>query len=356
MKRSRYHYELAFEDRVFTFFLIPMLLLGLIFSEITRHIEARRPVHIPKPYARKITELIIRETPLPPEPVIEEAKKVQPTAVAPRALTRAEKKRLTSPPPLSAVGSPKALYSASQYAQQTGDVKKMVARKGLLGLLSQEAGDTDLRAYHPSKKRDVSKEMATALKNLSGVPAPKTQDEDDFLGVGNLPEVAKKGSDLGYILNASKIGEVRETQVEFYGGTEGLPEQRAIKNLAATSLVDLPKEKTPGDVEDIFVGKGGRAASEIRKIVASYLGGLRYLYNKALRHQPTLKGKITVQFEISPSGVVTDAVLVSSSIGYSPLEQAVLDNIRRWKFPALPDGNGSVKVIYPFVFVPPPTS
>jgi len=352
MRKTRYHYELAYEDKVFTFFLVPMLLLGLIFSEATRYVQAHRPVAVPKPYARKVTEVIIHETPPLPPQQVEAAKETRVAAIPARPLTQAEKKRLTSPPPLSAVGSPKALYSSSRYAAQPGDVKKMVARKGLLGLLSQEAGDTDLRAYHPSKKRDVSKEMAAALKNLSGVPAAKAQDEDDFLGVGNLPAVAKKGSDLGYILNASKIGEVRETQVEFYGGTEGLPERRATKELAAKTLADLPKEKEE-DVQEMQVGTGGRAASEIRKIVASYLGGLRYLYNKALRQQPTLKGKITVQFEISPSGVVTSASLISTTVGYAPLEQAVLDNIRRWKFPAIAESNGSVKVTYPFVFLPP---
>ena len=349
--RSRFHpHTLAYEDKVFVFFLLPTLMLGFIFSQLAQHMQFYRPVYVSKPYARKITQVIIRETPPPQLQPVELEKRPILKAEQQRALTKGEKKRLTSPPPLSAVGSPKALYDSSRYASQKGDIKKMVARKGLLGLLSKEAGDTDLRAYQPSKKRDASTEMATALKNLSTVAPRKGGAEDDFLGVGNLPEVAKKGSDIGYILNASKIGEVKETQVEFYGGTEDLPEKRTSKDLAMKSSVELPG----GDIiENIEGGKGGRAPNEIRKIVASYLGGLRYLYTKALRKDPAIKGKITVQFEITPSGSVTRTLLVASTIGSNPLEQAILDNIHRWKFPSIPEENGAVKVTYPFVFLPP---
>jgi len=218
--RSRFRsFDLTYEDKVFTFFFIPILMLGIIFAEYAQHMRAYRSVHIPKPYARKITEVLIREAPPPLPKPVELEKKVIPKVEQPRVLTKAERKKLTAPPPLSAVGSPKE-FSTSQKA----DVKKMVARKGLLGILSKESGDTELRAYHPSRKRDVSKEMEGALKNLSS-GTRKSDADDDFLGVGNLPEVAKKGSDIGYILNASRIGEVKETQVEFYGGTEDLPEK-----------------------------------------------------------------------------------------------------------------------------------
>jgi TonB family protein len=225
------------------------------------------------------------------------------------------------------VGSPKAI------PKKEVDVKKMVARKGLLGMLSKESKDSSLRAYHPSKKRDVSKELDQALKNLSNTER-KEEGDEDFLGVGNLPEVAKKGTDIGYILDAAKIGEVQETQVEFYGGIEDLPDEEEIE-------------------EEFEDGKQGRAANEIRKVVASYLGGLRYLYNKQLRKDPSLKGKATIRFEISPSGQITEAVLVFSSLGSPPLESAILSNIRKWRFPRIPDERGHVKVTYPFVFLPP---
>jgi len=324
--RSQLHYpHVEYEERVFALIFLSVLLVGILLAQFSQLVHIQRPFRVLKPEARKVAEVFLKE-PAPPKPIVQPT---PPEPLPPRKLTKAEKKKLTAPPPLSAVGSPKAM------PKQEVDVKKMVARKGLLGMISKESNDPSLRAYYPSKKRDVSKELDQALKNLSNTKGRENPD-DDFLGVGNLPEVAKKGTDIGYILDAAKIGEVSETQVEFYGGTEDLPEQ-------------IEEEIE----EEIQAGKSGRAAHDIRKVVASYLGGLRYLYNKELRRDPSLKGKATVRFEISPSGQITETILVFSSLGSPSLEDAILDNIRKWRFPRIPEERGHVKVTYPFVFLPP---
>jgi len=314
--------RMAYEEKVFSLIFLIVLLIGLSAAEYVQHIRVHRQVYIPKPEIRKVAEVQIRE-PRKPEP--------RPVAVAPkpkpdpRKLTDREKKKKTAPPPSSALGSPKNIPKGKQ------DVQKMVARKGLLGLLSKKEGDPSPRAYQPSRKRDVSEELKTALKDLSDSKTPEG-DDNDFLGVGNLPEVAKRGTDIGYILDAAKIGEISETQVEFHGGIEELPEEIQ---------------------EEWEEGTAGRTTSDIRRIVASYLGGLRYLYNKELRRDPQLRGKFVVRFEIAPSGRVTQTQQVSSTLGSSQLERAILGNIQKWKFPRIPEKNGSVKVTYPFVFLPP---
>lgn len=320
--RSQLHYpHVAYEERVFALIFLCVLLAGILSAQYIQSIRIQRFYQIPMPEAQKVAEIFLKE-PEPPKPIV---KPVTPEPPPPRKMTEADKKKLTSPPPLSAVGSPKSTPKTEV------DVRKMVAQKGLLGMLSKESTDPALRAYQPSKKRDVSEELRQALKNLSDVQREEGPDED-FLGVGNLPEVARKGTDIGYILDAAKIGEVKETQLEFYGGIEALPEEME---------------------EEFEEGKGGRAAHEIRKVVASYLSGLRYLYNKELRKDPSLKGKATVMFEISPSGHITETVLVFSSLGSSPLESEILNNIRKWRFPRIPEDRGHVRVTYPFVFLPP---
>jgi len=313
--------QLSYEEKVFNLIFLIVLLICVSVAEYLQHIRFQQAVYVPKIDARRVTEIILKE-PVPASAPIEKPAKKLP----PRKLTKKEKKKLTAPPPSSAVGSPKAIPP-----KKKKDIKKMVARKGLLGLLSQESKDTTLRAYHPSKKRDVSEELDQALKNLSQTK-PKERPEDDFLGIGNLPEVAKKGTDIGYILDAAKIGEVKETQVEFYGGIEELPEEI---------------------IEEFEDGAEGRSSQEIRRIVASYLGGLRYLYNKELRRKPDLQGKAVVMFEISPSGHVTKTAMVSTSLQSVSLNRDIMENIRKWKFPRIPSDRGSVKVTYPFLFLPP---
>ena len=107
-------------------------------------------------------------------------------------------------------------------------------------------------------------------------------------------------------------------------------------------------EETQGEQDE---GSEGRSSATIRKTVAQYLGGLQYLYNKELRKDPTLKGKVTVTFEIAPSGRVTETVLVSSSIRSKSLVEDILSSIRNWKFPGVSEEYGNVRVTYPFAFV-----
>ncbi len=100
--------------------------------------------------------------------------------------------------------------------------------------------------------------------------------------------------------------------------------------------------------------EGGRTLTEIREVVASYMGGLRYLYNKELRTNPSLYGKVTVMFEIAPSGQVIQTAVLSSSLQQSKsLEEAILVNIQSWKFSQAPQESGNIKVTYPFIFSPP---
>ena len=167
--RTQLHYpHVAYEERVFTFIFLCVLLLGILGAQYIKGIRVQRPVHIPKPEAKKVAEIILKEPELP-KPIV---KPTPPKPPPPRKLTKTEKKKLTSPPPLSAVGSPKAI------PKKKVDVKKMVARKGLLGMLSKESKDSSLRAYHPSKKRDMSKELDQALKNLSNTERKEGEDED----------------------------------------------------------------------------------------------------------------------------------------------------------------------------------
>jgi TonB family protein len=88
----------------------------------------------------------------------------------------------------------------------------------------------------------------------------------------------------------------------------------------------------------------------IARVVEQYKAGLIYLYNKELRANPTLKGTITVEFSIDSNGKVIDVHITSSTMDHAPLEKALANRIKMWKFPHLYDG--IIVVTYPFVFFP----
>ncbi|EIK46822.1 TonB family C-terminal domain protein [Cellvibrio sp. BR] len=83
-------------------------------------------------------------------------------------------------------------------------------------------------------------------------------------------------------------------------------------------------------------GAGGAARSEeeIRKIMEQHKGAIYSIYNRALRQNAALEGKMVVKIVIDPSGKIVEAILVSSELGDSDLEGKILQRIRLISFPA----------------------
>ena len=91
-----------------------------------------------------------------------------------------------------------------------------------------------------------------------------------------------------------------------------------------------------------------------KKAVASVInrrrGALIGCYERELKKNPTLKGKVVVRFTIGTAGRVTGAKVASSSLSSSAVGSCVVSRIKGWRFPK-PDG-GSVSVSKSFVFSP----
>lgn len=83
-------------------------------------------------------------------------------------------------------------------------------------------------------------------------------------------------------------------------------------------------------------GAGGAARSEeeIRKVMEQHKGAIYSIYNRALRQNPALQGKMVVKIVIDPSGRIVEASLVSSELGDSALEARIVQRIKLITFPA----------------------
>jgi protein TonB len=83
-------------------------------------------------------------------------------------------------------------------------------------------------------------------------------------------------------------------------------------------------------------GAGGAARSEeeIRKIMTQHKGAIDLIYNRALRQNASLQGKMVVKIVIDPSGRIVEATLVSSELGDRELESKILARIRQIVFPS----------------------
>lgn len=100
---------------------------------------------------------------------------------------------------------------------------------------------------------------------------------------------------------------------------------------------------------DTTGGEGQVDANAVARIIRGQLGGIRSCYERALRNNPSLAGRLEVSFTIGESGRVTSGR--SSGLSAAPeVGSCVVSRIRGLVFPA-PSG-GSVDFSFPFTFTP----
>jgi len=81
-------------------------------------------------------------------------------------------------------------------------------------------------------------------------------------------------------------------------------------------------------------GKASRSIEEIKLVFERNKGSIYAIYNRALREDPTLQGKVVLELKIAPSGGVLECRIVSSELKASELESKLLARIRQFDFGA----------------------
>jgi TonB family protein len=81
-------------------------------------------------------------------------------------------------------------------------------------------------------------------------------------------------------------------------------------------------------------GKASRSREEIELVFDKNKGAIFALYNRALRADPSLEGKVVLRLTIAPNGAVTSCEVVSSELGDTELEQKLVARIKLFRFEA----------------------
>jgi outer membrane biosynthesis protein TonB len=97
-------------------------------------------------------------------------------------------------------------------------------------------------------------------------------------------------------------------------------------------------------------GKAGRSLEDIRLVFERNKGKIYGIYNRALREDPSLAGKVVVELKIAPSGAVESARLISSELHAPDTEAKLLAMIRQLDFGA--KDVDVMTVSYPLDFLP----
>ncbi len=81
-------------------------------------------------------------------------------------------------------------------------------------------------------------------------------------------------------------------------------------------------------------GKASRSREEIELVFDKNKGAIFALYNRALRSDPSLEGKLVLRLTIAPNGAVTFCEVVSSELGDAELERKLVQRIKLFRFEA----------------------
>jgi TonB family protein len=95
---------------------------------------------------------------------------------------------------------------------------------------------------------------------------------------------------------------------------------------------------------------GRRTADEVERVFQKNKGAIFSIYQRALRQNPGLAGKVVVELTIAPSGAVTAVNIVSSELGDEALERKLALRIKRFKFRQA--DVSEIVVTYPIDFLP----
>ena len=81
-------------------------------------------------------------------------------------------------------------------------------------------------------------------------------------------------------------------------------------------------------------GKASRSIEEIKLVFERNKGAIYAIYNRALREEPALQGKVVLELKIAPSGEVLECRIASSELNAAELERKLLARIRQFEFGA----------------------
>lgn len=348
MKQKSIHLRLPFqdhEDRDFILALIGSLIFysclvllihGMKVQERPREDFNRIPPHIAKLIleAPKITPLPKIQTPAQKTVTLPKAQETPEPEAAPKQDTKKATEQKAKPQDEPEVQAPPAPSLEEVRLRQEQEAKAIQQRNrevamqsGLLRLLTKE--DKSQAAVQDITAEKNLEKVLSPVSGLEQIQKPSQPQKDEEATV-------IKGTGSGGIDNL--IAALKEQGDTGAGGTiGGIGERR------------VAKVESPIEIKGAGGDEASRSYESIVEVVDSIKGWIRFVYNRALRENPTLKGVITLEFEINPSGDVASCRVVSSTMKNPVLEDQLVKRFLQLKFPP---ANGINTVIYPITLVP----
>jgi outer membrane biosynthesis protein TonB len=297
-------------DRNFFLILAASLFLNFVWGS---YIHFSEPPREPELTLDELEDRFVRADIIPKQPPKQEQ-----VAEAPKAAEEAKPQEDVKDPG----DSKPADNTPKDAAQRKAEVVKKVSGKGLLKILGSSGSGSGGAFADVLGGSTGGGEIADALAGAGGVGVATAE----AIGAGG-----QKGGGTGSVAGIGDLGTSGGGKVD-------------LGNKKEVEVTGRVKEAVP-EVDSSEVDREALA-----RYVKARLKSIQNCYEKELKRNPSLKGKVVVRFSIMPSGRTGNIEIEENTMGNDAVGACIRNVIRPWVFPFKPDEE--VPVAYPFVFSP----
>lgn len=282
--------------RILTITLAVLLVLSVIWPFLpTPQKDPSEVVEIEQRFAQLILEE--RELPPPPPPRVEE----EPEEVEPEPVAETEPEPEPEPVVQEVEPEPVVAPDPEPAARE---------RASVAGLLPFS---DDLAAL-----RDNSVvEQVSNSRDLTGAVGASERNERNLI-------TSNVGASSGGINTAQLSRNTGGTGLSGRSTTQVETPVAAIGNGRSADDADVQRSGSSN--------RGSRSREEIETVFDRNKGAIYALYNRALRQDPTLEGKLVLRITIAPDGVVTLCEVASSELNNPELERKLVARVKLFRF------------------------
>jgi protein TonB len=213
------------------------------------------------------------------------------------------------------------------------------------------------------EKKKVKKKSAREVAENSGLLAARDELED-MRELFNLDDISSQpqqtsGSEAVKIASSSALLTAGAQQSSGGIQTDTLNRNITTSELAQRKTTSVESKIASGDEQLASASQksktngttgGKRSSGEIERVFQVNKGAIFNIYNRALRKNPSLAGKVVVELTIASNGEVTNVKILSSELGDKALERKLVLKIKRFKFSK--SNKAETTVTYPIDFLP----
>ncbi|UJF21189.1 AgmX/PglI C-terminal domain-containing protein [Shewanella sp. OMA3-2] len=287
------------QDKLFKLILSLLLVVYLIFGIIVPLLDqVEIPREIKEQVPPQLAKIMLKEKQLPPP---EKPKELPPEPVPPKEEMKDQPVDKTPDEPiLKPVVQPISPKTTREEAKEKAQTSGLAAMKDELFSM-REAFD-----IKPTAQSTLEKTTTQEVKVKREMLAGAANKQSDDLSTSTISKPVASGA-----LSANNTQQIRLAEEEVLASQGAIAEKA---NQAVTG--------------------GQRSEAALRRTLEANKARLYALYNRALRKDPFLKGKVMFEIVIQPNGSISRVEIKSSELNNAKLERQLTLILRSISFPA----------------------